>query len=155
VPLNLTFVLAILAAVAVAVFLWRTKWGYELRAVGINAAAARCARIHVSRQIVLAMAISGALAALAGVNETLGFRYRYYHNFSPGYGFSGIAVALLGRSNPVGVVLAALLFGALIRASLFVDIFTDHVSREIMLVIQGLVVLFVACEAWFSERTRE
>jgi general nucleoside transport system permease protein len=155
VPLNLTFVIALVAAVAVAVFLWRTRWGYELRAVGINAAAARCARIDVSRQIVLAMAISGALAALAGVNETLGFRYRYYHNFSPGYGFSGIAVALLGRSNPIGVVLAALLFGALIRASLFVDIFTDHVSREIMLVIQGLVVLFVACEAWFGERTRE
>jgi len=155
VPLNFTFVIAIVAAVAVALFLWRTRWGFQLRAVGLNAAAAYFARIDVSTQIILAMALSGALAALAGINETLGFRYRYYHNFSPGYGYSGIAVALLGRSNPAGVVVAALLFGALSRASLFVDIFTDHVSREIMLVIQGLVVLFVACEAWFSERSRE
>jgi simple sugar transport system permease protein len=151
----MTLFLALLAVVGVAVFLWRTKWGYELRVVGLNAAAAHYARVNVPRQVVLAMALAGMLAALAGVNETLGFRYRYYHNFSPGYGFSGIAVALLARSNPIGIVLAALLFGALTRASLFVDIFTENVSREIMLVIQGLVVLFVACEAWFAERARE
>jgi simple sugar transport system permease protein len=154
IPLNLTFVLALLAAAGVALFLWRTRWGYEVRAVGSNPEAAAHARILVGRRIVLAMALSGALAALAGVNETLGFRHRYYHDFSPGYGYSGIAVALLGRSSPAGVVAASLLFGALTRASLFVDIFTEHVSREIMLVIQGLVILFVACGAWVMRTGR-
>jgi simple sugar transport system permease protein len=148
IPLNFTLLIVLIAAAAVAVFLWRTRWGYELRAAGANPDAAGHSHISVGRQIVIAMTIAGALAGLAGVNETLGFRYRYYHDFSPGYGYTGIAVALLGRSHPVGVVLAALLFGALTRASLFVDIFTDHVSREIMLVIQGLVILFVACEGW-------
>jgi general nucleoside transport system permease protein len=150
IPVNLTLAIALLAAAGVALFLWRTRWGFAVRAVGANADAAAHSRIPVGRQIVLAMTIAGALAGLAGVNETLGFRYRYYHDFSPGYGYTGIAVALLGRSHPLGVVLAALLFGALTRASLFVDIFTDHVSREIMLIIQGLVVLFVACEGWLS-----
>lgn len=152
VPVNFTLLVVLVAAALVAVFLWRTRWGYELRAVGANPDAAAHSRIAVGRQMIIAMTLAGALAGLAGVNETLGFRYRYYHDFSPGYGYTGIAVALLGRSHPAGVVLAALLFGALTRASLFVDIFTDHVSREIMLVIQGLVILFVACEGWLRAR---
>jgi simple sugar transport system permease protein len=150
IPVNLTLLLALVAVAAVSVFLWRTRWGYEIRAVGANPHAAAHARIDVGGRVVLAMALAGALAALGGVNETLGFRHRYYHDFSPGYGFSGIAVALLARGSPAGVVAAAVLFGALTRASLFVDIFTDHVSREIMLVIQGLVILFVACGPWVS-----
>jgi simple sugar transport system permease protein len=154
IPLNVTVLLALAAAVAVWLLLFRTRVGYEIRVAGISEAAARYAGIDVGLQIVIAMAVSGGLAALAGVNETLGYRYRYYHDFSPGYGYSGIAVALLGRSHPAGIVLAALLFGAMTRAGLFVDIFTDHVSREIMLVIQGLVILFVASERWVFDRLR-
>src|SRR4030095_13744497 len=95
------------------------------------------------------MALSGALAGMVGVNEVLGYRYRYYHDFSPGYGFTGIAVALLGRNHPVGIVFAAVLFGALIRGGVFVDIFTEKVSKDLVQVLQGMIILFVAMEALF------
>ncbi len=149
IPLNISFLLALLAAFLVWVFLWRTKWGYEIRAVGSSPSAAEYGGISVPRQIVLAMAISGALAGMVGINEVLGYRYRYYHDYSPGYGFTGIAVALLGRNHPVGVVLAAILFGALIRGGLFVDIFSDKVSKDLVLVLQAIIILFVAMEMLF------
>jgi ABC-type uncharacterized transport system permease subunit len=149
IPLNIAFILALVACVLVYIFLWRTKWGYEIRATGANPLAAEYGGISVGRQIVLAMAVSGGLAGMVAINEVLGYRYRYYHNFSPGYGFTGIAVALLGRNHPVGVLLAALLFGALIRGGLFVDIFTEHVSKDLVLVLQAVVILFVAAEALF------
>lgn len=149
IPLNLSFFIALIAALLVWFFLRRTSWGYELRTAGANPAAAEYAGISVSRQIVLAMAISGALAGLVGVNEVLGYRYRYYHDFSPGYGFAGIAVALLGRNHPLGIVLAAILFGALNRGGLFVDIFTDRVSKDLVQVLQAIIILFVAIEILF------
>jgi ABC-type uncharacterized transport system permease subunit len=149
IPLNLSFLLALLAALLVWYFLRRTSWGYEIRAVGMNPAAAEYGGINVRRNMVLAMAISGALAGMVGVNEVLGYRYRYYHDFSPGYGFAGIAVALLGRNHPLGVVLAALLFGALNRGGLFIDIFTDRISKDLVQVLQAIIILFVAIEVLF------
>ena len=148
-PLNLAFLLALAACALVYVFLWKTKWGYELRAVGVNPAAAEYGGISISRNIVLAMALSGMLAGMVGINEVLGYRYRYYDGFSAGYGFAGIAVALLGRNHPVGVLFAAILFGALDRSKLFIDIFTDKVSKDWTVILQAIVILFVACEAMF------
>lgn len=144
IPLNLAFVAALAACGLVYLLLWRTRWGYELRATGANAAAAACGGIATGRQVVAAMALSGALAGLVGVHEVLGYRYRYYDGFSAGLGFTGIAVALLGRNHPAGVVLAALLFGALTRGGLFVGIFSDHVSRDVVVVLQGVAVLCLA-----------
>jgi simple sugar transport system permease protein len=149
IPLNFSFVLALVACVVVYFLLWRTKWGYEIRAVGSNAPAAEYGGISVSRQIVLAMAISGALAGMVGINEVLGYRHRYYHDFSDNYGFTGIAVALLGRNHPAGIVLAAILFGALTRGGLFVDIFSVQVSKDLVRVLQAIIILFVATEALF------
>ncbi len=149
IPLNLAFPLALLACVLVYLFLWRTRWGYEIRATGANPAAAQYGGIATGRQIVLAMSISGGLAGLVAINEVLGYRYRYYDGFSAGYGFTGIAVALLGRNHPGGVILASLLFGALLRGGLFVDIFTEHVSKDLVMVLQGIIILFVAAEALF------
>ncbi|HEY7180370.1 MAG TPA: ABC transporter permease, partial [Blastocatellia bacterium] len=147
IPLNVSFLLALLMTFLVWLFLWRTKWGYEIRAVGSNPAAAEYGGVSVRKQIVLAMALSGALAGMVGVNEVLGYRYRYYHDFSPNYGYSGIAVALLGRNHPAGVALAALLIGALNRGGLPVDIFTDKVSKDLVVVLQAIIILFVAMEA--------
>src|SRR5437868_4668783 len=151
IPLNIAFLLALVACALVYIFLWRTKWGYEIRATGANPSAAEYGGISTARQIVLAMAVSGGLAGMVGVNEVLGYRYRYYDSFSSGvgYGFTGIAVALLGRTHPVGVLLAALLFGALQRGALFVDIFTVNVSKDLVAVLQALVILFVAAETLF------
>lgn len=149
IPLNLAFFLALLACVFVWIFLWHTRWGYEIRATGANPLAAAYGGISTARQIVLAMAVSGGLAGMVGIGEVLGYRYRYYDSFSAGFGFTGIAVALLGRNHPVGVLLAALLFGAFLRGGLFVDIFTEHVSKDLVLVLQAVIILFVAAEALF------
>jgi simple sugar transport system permease protein len=149
IPLNLGFVLALVACVAVYIFLWRTRWGYELRAMGQNPAAAEYGGISIRRQMILAMAMSGGLAGMVGINEVLGYRYRYYDGFSDNYGFTGIAVALLGRNHPFGVLLAAFLFAVLQRGGVPVDAFTAHVSKDIVLILQALVILFVAAEAMF------
>ena len=149
IPLNVAFLLAILACALVYVFLWRTRWGYEVRATGANPTAAEYGGISTRRQIVLAMAISGGLAGMVGINEVLGYRYRYYDGFSDNYGFTGIAVALLGRNHPVGVFFSALLFGVLQRGAIPVDAFTESVSKDLVQILQAIVILFVACESLF------
>jgi general nucleoside transport system permease protein len=149
IPLNLAFVLALIACVLVYLFLWRTKWGYEIRATGSNPTAAEYGGISIRKQIILAMVVSGSLAGMVGINEVLGYRYRYYDGFSANYGFTGIAVALLGRNHPAGVFLAAILFGMLIRGGIFVDAFTNNVTKDLVDVLQGIVILFVAAEALF------
>src|SRR5438067_9179013 len=148
-PINVAFLLAIVACVLVYVLLWRTKWGYEIRATGANPSAAEYGGINVRKQIILAMAVSGALAGMVGISEVLGYRHRYYDSFSDNYGFAGIAVALLGRNHPVGVFFAALLFAMLQRGAIPVDAFSEHVSKDLVQVLQGIVILFVASEAFF------
>ena len=155
IPLNLAFVLALICCVLVYVFLWKTKWGYEIRATGANPSAAEYGGISIRKQIILAMAISGSLAGMVGINEVLGYRYRYYDGFSANYGFVGIAVALLGRNHPVGVFLAAILFAILLRGGIFVDAYTVHVSKDIVDMLQGIVIVFVAAEAVFRGPLRK
>jgi simple sugar transport system permease protein len=152
IPANVSFLVALVACLLVYLFLWRTRFGYEIRATGASPAAAQYGGIATGRQVVLAMALSGALAGMVAINEVLGYRYRHYDSFSAGYGFTGIAVALLGRNHPLGVIVASLLFGALLRGGLFVDIFTEHVSKDLVMVLQGLIILFVAAEALFRDR---
>jgi ABC-type uncharacterized transport system permease subunit len=144
IPVNLAFISAILACIFVYVLLWKTKWGYEIRATGANPSAAEYGGISIRKQIILAMAISGGLAGMVGINEVLGYRYRYYDGFSANYGFVGIAVALLGRNHPVGVFLAAILFAILLRGGIFVDAYTIHVSKDIVDMLQGIVIILVA-----------
>ena len=92
---------------------------------------------------------AGLLAGMVAISEVLGYRHRYYDGFSANYGYTGIAVALLGRNHPVGVFLAALLFGMLIRGGIFVDAFSEHVTKDLVEVLQAIVILFVAAEALF------
>ncbi|MBC8029151.1 MAG: ABC transporter permease [Pyrinomonadaceae bacterium] len=150
IPVNVAFLLALLCCLLVYLFLWRTKWGYELRATGTNPTAAAYGGISIRKQIIIAMTISGSLAGMVGINEVLGYRYRYYDGFSDNYGFTGIAVALLGRNHPVGVVVAALLFAVLQRGGIHVDGFSEYVTKDIVQVLQGTIILFVAAEAFFS-----
>ena len=154
IPLNVSFLLALLCCALVYFFLWHTKWGFELRATGSNPAAVEYGGIAIRKQIVIAMTISGALAGMVGINEVLGYRYRYYDGFSDSYGFTGIAVALLGRNHPVGVIFAALLFAILTRGGVPVDAFTQHVTKDIVQILQGTIILFVAAEALFREGAR-
>ena len=154
IPLNFAFLLALLASWLVYVLLWKTKWGYEIRATGQNPAAAEYGGVSIRKEVVLTMAISGALAGMVGINEVLGYRYRYYDGFSDNYGFTGIAVALLGRNHPLGVIVAALLFAVLQRGGVPVDAFTQLISKDIVLILQALVILFVAAEAMFRRPGR-
>jgi simple sugar transport system permease protein len=149
IPLNVGFLLALAACWFVYVLLWKTTWGYEIRATGQNPSAAEYGGVSVGKQIVITMAISGGLAGMVGINEVLGYRYRYYDGFSDNYGFTGIAVALLGRNHPAGVIAAAFLFAVLQRGGVPVDAFTQRVSKDIVLILQALVILFVAAEALF------
>lgn len=141
-PVNLALPLALLAALAVWVLVWRTPWGYGLRVVGANPEAARYAGIDQGRRIVVVMAISGALAAGIAVNEILGAQQKLSLNFTGGAGFTGIAVALMGRNHPAGVLLAALLFGALAQGGAELAFEMPELPRETVLVVQGLVILF-------------
>ncbi len=152
VPLNFAFLLAVLMCVAVYVFLWKTKWGFELRAVGQNASAAEYGGISPKKQIITAMTISGALAGMVAINEVLGYRHHFEVDFSAGIGFLGIAVALLGRNHPLGVFVAAMFFAILMRGEIFVDAFTRYVSKDISAILQAIVILFVACLQKYSKK---
>jgi general nucleoside transport system permease protein len=142
-PLNLTVFLAFFVAWAVWYFLWRTKLGYEIRAVGLNSDAATYAGIKPDRIIIIAMAISGGLAGLVAVNEVLGAQHRLLLEYVQGAGFVGIAVALMGRNHPVGIVLAAMLFGLLYQGGTELTFAKQHINRDMIVVIQGLIILFM------------
>ena len=141
-PLNLSVLLAVLAAVGVYLYLWRTRAGYHLRAVGSSPGAAEYAGIRPKRQIMFAMAVSGALAGLVGMNEIAGVNGKLLLEFVSGAGFTGIAVALMGRNHPVGIVLASILFGALFQGGAEVAFEVRGFSRDMVVMLQGFIVLF-------------
>jgi len=140
--LNLSIVLALLCCVGVWVFLWHTPGGYALRTMGHNPQAAVYAGTDLRRMTMVAMCLSGALAGFVGVNELLGVHQRIVLDFPAGYGFAGIAVALMGRNHPIGIVLAALLFGALQQGGTELSFEIPTITREMVVVIQGLIILF-------------
>jgi simple sugar transport system permease protein len=141
---NVSFFIAIGVAILAYYILWKTNLGYEIRAVGYNPLAAEYGGISVAKNIVLAMVISGAFAGLVGTNEVMGFKYRWRQELFTGLGFNGIAVALLGKNHPLGVVLAAILFGILNYGGAIVNIFTEgRIPRELIMVLQAVIVIFV------------
>ncbi|MBF0280728.1 MAG: ABC transporter permease [SAR324 cluster bacterium] len=154
-PLNMGFIVALLTCVFVYLLLWKTKWGYEIRAVGISNTVAEYAGIQVKKNMILAMFLSGGFAGLVGIHEVMGYRFTYHDSFSGGAGFIGIAVALLGRNHPFGIVLAAILFGALNRGALFLDLQFDNLSRDFVMALQGVIILFVATDQLFKRLLRQ
>jgi ABC-type uncharacterized transport system permease subunit len=140
------FLIAILAAVGVWWLLSKSTLGFEIRTIGANPQAARYAGIAVGRTMVIAMALSGGLAGLGAALEVVGLNFYHTAGFSVGYGFDSIAVALLGRSDPFGVIPSALLFGALRAGSSRMQ-FLSQIPIDIINVIQALVLIFVAAPA--------
>ena len=141
-PLNATFFLALISLVVFYLMVWRSRWGYALRTVGLNEKAARYAGMPVSKVIIVAMCFSGALAGLAAVNELLGSTHRMNLAFTNGIGFVGIAVALMGRNHPFGILLSALLFGALTQGGLDLSFEKPAITHEMIILTQGLIILF-------------
>ncbi len=158
-PANVALLLAIVMAMLCAWILYRTAFGFRVRALGAGESASRTAGMPTGTTLVGAMALAGALAGLAGVNEVMGFRYRFLDNFAGGVGFLGIAVALLGRVRMAGVVAAAFLFGVLSAGAVELDLSTE-VPRELVLVVQATLLLFVvgadeAARRWWRPRGGE
>ena len=162
-PLNLSALLAVAACVLVWFYLWHTRWGFELRALGHNETAAVYAGISPARTIIVAMSISGALAGLMSLNEITGVQHRLLLNFVGGAGYVGIAVSLMGRNHPAGIVLAAVLFGALYQGGSELSFDMPKLTRDMVVVIQGLIILVCSAleyalrgpiEAWFRRGAR-
>jgi simple sugar transport system permease protein len=144
--LHAGFLIALVMAGAMFWFLWRTTLGFELRTVGSNLRAAKYAGINITRNFVLAMALSGALAAMGGAGEVMGVNHSISQSFSPGYGYNSIALALMGGSNPLGVVLASLLFGALSNGATAMQALAG-IPIDIVSIVQAFVIMFVAAPA--------
>jgi ABC-type uncharacterized transport system permease subunit len=131
-------------------FLWKSRAGYALRAVGSAPRAAHYAGMNPRIQVLIAMGLSGALAGLVGVNEISGVQGKLTLDFVAGAGFTGIAVSLMGRNHPIGIVLASLLFGVLYQGGVEVSFDMPGFSREMVVTAQGLIVLFAGAMATVS-----
>jgi simple sugar transport system permease protein len=141
-PLNASFLVALVCLVLVWLLIWHTRWGYAVRVVGASPRAAVYAGIAPGRRIIQAMILSGALASGVALNEVMGAQHKLLVNFPGGYGFTGIAVALMGRNHPVGVLLAAVLFGALYQGGAELSFDMPTISSYLIVALQGLVILF-------------
>ncbi len=141
-PLNISFILALVCAFLVWLLIWRTRLGYEIRTQGHSPRAARYAGIGETRIVLITMLISGALAGMMALNPVMGDQNRLQLDFVTGAGFVGIAVALMGRSHPAGIVPAAILFGVLYQGGAEIAFVMPNISRDMIVVIQGLVILF-------------
>ncbi|NTU71123.1 MAG: ABC transporter permease [Coriobacteriia bacterium] len=148
--------LGVVAALVVWLVLKYTVMGYEARAVGFNPAAAQTAGISVARTTITSLCISGGLAGLAGAAEVMGVHYRLFDQFSSGFGFTGIAVALLAKNNPFGVIAAAILFGSLSAGAGTMQLEAE-VSQKVIAIIQGTIIFLVGAETivtWAVARVR-
>lgn len=142
-PLNSSIFLALICIFLTWILLFKTTWGYEVRLIGSSPETARRSGIKIHRRIIEAMFLSGGFAGLVGVNEVLGHAYKFKDQFSSGFGFVGIAVALLSRNKPLIIIFSALLFGALSKGALDLELDTEKITRDMALLIQGLIILFV------------
>ena len=143
---HLGFFIALLVAWAVYWLLFKTTWGLNLRTVGTNPRAAKYAGLNITSTIIVGMALSGALAGMAGANEILAINHSMALGLSSGYGFDSIALALLGNSHPAGVVLSSLLFGFLRNGATKMMV-TSHIPIDIITILQALILIFVAAPA--------
>lgn len=146
---NTSLLLALGCAGALWYFFARTRRGFEWRAVGHNPRAAENAGVRIGRVFIGAMALGGAMAGAVGANYVLGYKHYYERGMGSGFGVIGIAVALLGRNHPAGIVAAALLFGTLLHGSLVVS---EEVPKEIFQILQAVIILSVACASVYLRR---
>jgi simple sugar transport system permease protein len=138
--LNITFLIALILAFVSYVVIYKTKFGYEIRAVGFNPSAAKYIGTSPDRIIILTFLIGAGITSLTGLNFIMGYKGFYEYGFSNNVGFTAIAVALLARNNPIGIIFSALLFGVLDSGGLAVN---DMVPKEIVLVVQGVIILTI------------
>ncbi len=150
IQLNGMFVVALVLVALIYLLLEKTKWGYKIKAVGLNLKAATANRLDTKKILFLSMGLSGAIAGLVAMGEVLGTFNGVVEGFSPGYGFSGISVALLGRNKPIGVILGALFFGILNQGMVYIGANTS-VPKDFVKVLQTLIIIFIVLSPYFEE----
>lgn len=154
---NISIFIAIIVAIIIYWLLWKTTTGYEIRGVGLNPLGAECGGINIKKNIILAMVLSGAIAGIGGVTYMAGARRQMQDLLGlPGFGFDGIAVALLARSNPIGCIASAILFGALKSSCAILQL--NDIPKEIVYLIQSIVIIFVATDyivKYFEEKKQK
>jgi len=153
-PVNASFLLAVIGCIGIYYLINKTRWGYEIRTIGLNSAAAEYARISIRKNIILTFMVAGACAGLVGTNFVLGYKHYYELGFSEGTGFIGIAVALLAKNNPIGIIVTSLFFGLLEYGSLTIN---TMVPKELSNILQAIVILFIITlakimEVWIQRR---
>lgn len=146
-------VIAVFTAILLWFFLQKTKYGYILRSTGAGIEASKAAGFNVKKNIILIMMFAGALSGLGGAIEVTGLHHTFYGQFSPGYGFDGIAVALLANNNPLGIIFSALLFGALRAADRTLQL-NAGVPHQMIILVQGLVIIFIGIKIILGRRKR-
>lgn len=154
-PLNMSFFIALICSLLVWILLWRTRWGYAIRAMGSSPSAAQYGGINYKKLTIIVMLISGALSGLLGINEVQGYSHQLKLDFVAGYGFTGIAVCLIGRNHPLGIILASLLFGVLYQGGAELSFDFPNIDREMIQVVQALVVLFSGALAYMLVKPAE
>jgi ABC-type uncharacterized transport system permease subunit len=154
-PVSLALVVAILVAIAVWILLWKTTFGFELRAAGYNPEAADRAGISDKKMKIIAMCLAGALAGFVALGEVMGSSGQFKIGFSADYGFIGIAVALLAQNNPLGIIFAAFLMGALHKGASDLDLETTTITRDFSKIIQSMIILGVAAHGLWTWKQRK
>jgi general nucleoside transport system permease protein len=148
-PANVTLFLAILAALGCYYLLFHTPQGFEIRALGQNPTAAKFNGISLTRHTLGVFFLAGALAGLTGVNEVMGYQHKLIEGFSPQYGFTGIAVALLARNHPLGVLLAAFLFGSIHNGAREIEFESEKITKEISVIMEAILIILIAGSHYF------
>ena len=155
IDLNFGFVIAVALAIFLYVLLFKTQFGYESRAAGLNPDFSEYMGVDAVKKMVIVVMISGAIAGLAGAEQVLGVSHRYISSFSPGYGYTGITVALLARTNPLACIITAIFFGALNNGAIQMEIFTN-ISRDLVTSIQAIMIIFIAADfAWKQKKAKK
>jgi simple sugar transport system permease protein len=151
--INAIVLVALVIGVSYYLLIWRTRFGYDLRASGLNPLAARASGVAPGPMVVKGMMLSGAVAGLVGMPTLLGFSHNYGLDFGTGLGFAGITVALLGRNNPIGIAIGALLLAFLDRSAQILDL--EDIPKEIVVIMEGVIVLSVVIAYELVQRVIE
>lgn len=154
-PLNISFLWALICSGWLYYYLWHTRLGFETRVIGLNEQSAQFAGISRPKLVIITMMLSGALIGFIGLNEIQGNSHQLNVEFVAGFGFAGIAVALMGRNSPLGIIIASILFGALYQGGSELVFNEPSIGNNIIFLIQGLVVLFCGALQWMLKPTLE
>lgn len=150
-PVSVFTIFAVLLASGIYYLFEKTPLGFEMKCSGKSLAASEAAGINSKTLQLVSFSLAGGIAGLIGAAEVLSNAGKFKMDFSPGYGFTGIAVCLLARAHPIGIVFSALLFGALHKGSMDLDMETEKVTREVTMILQGLIILAVASQEYFAK----